>query len=135
MDKYSELPYSALVIDDNTFNREVFRLALEASDYIVEEAQNGLEALTILAERTFDLAVIDLQMPFLNGGAVLNAIRLDSSHTRMKIIVATANPHMATQDVEMSSDYILYKPIDVHEFAILASRLKERRSTVPPLVP
>src|SRR4051794_3457737 len=106
MDTQSEVLNSALVIDDNEFNREIFRLALESADYTVEEVRNGVEALDVLSRRRFDLAVLDLQMPFLNGAAVLQAVRLDPIHGRMKVIVATANPHMAMDDVQELADYV-----------------------------
>jgi hypothetical protein len=53
----------------------------------------------------------------------------------MRLIVATANPHMATHDVHELADYVMNKPIEVHEFAILVKRLKIGRTTSPPTVP
>jgi CheY-like chemotaxis protein len=117
--------HTALIVDDNSFNREIFQLALEAAGYETTQARNGTEALVVLEARRFDLAVLDLQMPFVNGVVVLQRVRSNPVHARMKVIVATANPHMAIQDVQNLADYVMYKPIDIHEFASLAGRLKK----------
>jgi CheY-like chemotaxis protein len=117
---------SALIVDDNHFNREIFRIALQAAGYQTAEARDGVEAQAVLETRQFDLAVLDLQMPLIGGAIVLKNLRLNPVHTRMVVIVATANPHMAVGDVQSLADYVLYKPIDIHEFARLVARLKDR---------
>jgi CheY-like chemotaxis protein len=117
---------SALIVDDNDFNREIFRIALEAADYYVTEAANGVEALVSLQSRTFDLTILDLQMPLVDGITVLKNLRFSPIHSNMVVIIATANPHMAVGDVQALADYVLYKPIDIHEFARLVERLKHK---------
>jgi len=117
---------SALIVDDNQFNREIFRLSLKAVGYETTEACNGAEALALLETRSFSLIVLDLQMPLVNGETVLKCVRSNPAHARSNIIVATANPHMAVQDIQSLADYVVYKPMDVREFARLAERLKGR---------
>jgi CheY-like chemotaxis protein len=115
---------SALIVDDNQFNREIFRLSLKAAGYETTEVGNGAEALALLDTRTFSLIVLDLQMPLVDGATVLRNLRSNPAHASTHIIVATANPHMAVQDIQLLADYVVYKPMDVHEFARLAGRLK-----------
>ncbi|WP_028585230.1 ATP-binding protein [Desulfogranum mediterraneum] len=63
-----------LVVDDNTVNRDVARMTLQQY-HQVTAAENGLDALEILAEKTFDLILMDVQMPLLDGLTTSTIIR------------------------------------------------------------
>jgi CheY-like chemotaxis protein len=119
-------PDTALIVDDNYFNRDLCALALEHINYQVSHAVNGLEAIKILQERKFDLLILDLEMPELDGRGVMRQIREMNIHQTMSIIVMTANAHMATNEIDMNVDFVVYKPIDVNEFSRLAQRLTKR---------
>ncbi len=114
---------SALIVDDNYYNRDLCRLALEHAGYTVTEAENGQEAVELLDKGTFDLLVLDLAMPKMNGIDVIHEISHHPRHQAMPIIVMTANPHMATEDVELQVEFVLCKPIDVQVFTRFAQRL------------
>ena len=114
---------TALVVDDNYFNRDLFKLALEHVGYTVLEAENGLIALNLLKEHIFDLLVVDLAMPELDGASLVRQIRKEERHKRMIIVVVTANHHLATHNVDLDADYFMYKPIDIAEFAPFTQRL------------
>ncbi len=116
---------SALIVDDNYFNRDLCILALHHVGYTIREASNGVEALQLLAKEQFDLLILDLAMPELNGVEVIRKLRAEPVHREMSIIVMTANPHMATNEVENTADFVMHKPIDVEEFAHLAGRLAQ----------
>lgn len=116
--------YSALIIDDNFYNRDIFRFALENADYTVTDAESGLEGLTLLEKQKFNLLVLDLQMPGMNGLEVLKQIRQESRYQQMRVIVVTANGHLATQEVDKLTDHLMFKPIDVVGFSHFVSRLK-----------
>lgn len=116
--------YTALVVDDNFFNRDIFRIALETAGYTVTEATDGMQGVLVLAERTFNLLVLDLQMPKLDGRAVLRSIRDNPTHKFMHIVIVTANAHMIAEDVDNMADYVMHKPIAVAEFSAFASRVK-----------
>lgn len=116
---------TALVVDDNYFNRDLFKLALEHVGYVVLEAENGLIALNMLKESEFDLLVVDLAMPELDGVSLIRKIREGEGHERMIIVVVTANHHLATNEVD--ADYVMYKPINIAEFAPFTQRLMNYR--------
>jgi CheY-like chemotaxis protein len=67
--------------------------------------------------------VLDLAMPGVNGIDVINEISHQTRHEAMPIIVMTANPHMATEEVELQVEFVLCKPIDVQVFTRFAQRL------------
>jgi DNA-binding response OmpR family regulator len=115
--------YTALVIDDNFFNRDIFRESLEAAEYVVKEAETGKDGLALLAVETFTLLVLDLQLPDMTGIDILKKVRADGTHDKMRVLVVTANPHMVTEFVENDTDYVMQKPINVMEFMMFAKRL------------
>lgn len=117
------LPVSALVVDDNYYNRDLCRLALEHAGYAVVEAESGEEALRFLERQSFDLLVLDLAMPGVNGVDVIQEIGRQPRFQSMPIIVMTANPHMATEEVELQVEFVLCKPIDIQVFTRFAQRL------------
>jgi CheY-like chemotaxis protein len=124
-----ELPApTALIVDDNYFNRDLCSLALQFVGYSVTEATNGQEAVQILTQNTFDLLILDLAMPEINGVGVIRQISNQPRHRDMSIVVMTANPHMATDEVSTNADFVMHKPIAVEEFAQLARRLAHHAS-------
>jgi two-component system cell cycle response regulator DivK len=120
----AEKMYSALVIDDNFYNRDIFRFALEDAQYTVTDAENGYDGLNLLDKQTYNLLVLDLQMPGINGLEVLKLVRENPRHKNMRIIVITANGHLATNEVDVLTDHLMFKPIDVVGFSHFVSRLK-----------
>ncbi|MBN2303782.1 MAG: response regulator [Anaerolineae bacterium] len=116
---------TALIVDDNWYNRDIFRMALENADYEITEAEDGKKGLDILEQNTFDLLVLDLQMPEIDGYGVLKALRAEDRHKSMRVLVVTANPHMATDKVDDMADHVMLKPIDVVSFAQFTKRLKK----------
>lgn len=121
---------TALVVDDNFYNRDLCSLALQHVGYTVTEAENGVEAVSLLEQRRYDLLVLDLAMPDMDGLEVIREIRRKVIHPHMCIMVMTANPHMAMhEEVELAADYVMYKPIDITAFSKLLERL--RNSMLP----
>jgi CheY-like chemotaxis protein len=117
---------SALIVDDNFYNRDLSAIALKHSGYTVDEANNGLEALSMLQQRRFDLLILDLAMPEMNGTELLRQLDAHNLMQNMCIVVMTANPHMALGDVvDEHADYVLFKPIDIMEFTRFAKRLSD----------
>ncbi len=114
---------TALVADDNYFNRDLCRLALENAGYDVVDAVDGKTALERLEEQPFNLLVLDLAMPEITGVEIIQKMAQTPAQHAMTKVVMTANPHMATEEVQAIADFIFYKPIDVLAFANLARRL------------
>lgn len=123
--KPSPVVLKALVTDDNYFNRDIFKVALEDIGFFVEEAPNGRTCLNFLEKETFDLLVLDLQMPDLNGLEILRRLSQEKVD-KMSILVITANPHMITEEVEEKADFTMQKPVDVADFSNFAKRIMDR---------
>jgi CheY-like chemotaxis protein len=116
---------TTFVVDDNFHNRTIARIALESAGFVVEEADDSTEAYQTLTERTFDLLILDLQMPKLTGNTILHHISDQALHKNMKVIVMTANPHMADDSIHDKADFVMMKPFDVAEFQRLARKISQ----------
>lgn len=120
----SQRQFTALVIDDNEDNCEIFRLTLQKSGYSARSCDVSTEGLALLEKEAFDLLLIDLQMPYLSGSEILRRIR-DLPHLKkMKRIVITANSHMLNEELDELADYVMQKPIDVLDFGSFVQRLQ-----------
>lgn len=106
-----------LLVEDNETNQEVAKGILEPFGPVVVIANNGQEALDILAKEEFDLVLMDMQMPVMDGITATRAIRKDPTTRDMPILAMTANA--MDQDVETCLDAGMNdhigKPINVDE--------------------
>ena len=103
-----------LVADDNRVNRLLLCRSLELMGHRVDSADNGRRALEMLRAQAYDLLLLDLAMPELDGFGVLEARRADSALHDVAVIVTSALggvPPMA-RCIEMGADDFLHKPVD-----------------------
>ncbi len=118
-----------LLTDDNMVNRQVIRLLLSPLGVTVTEAANGREALERLAAEPFDLVLLDVHMPVMDGLEAVAAIRASpESWSGVPVIALTADAMRGDREKYLAlgmSDY-LSKPVDQRElhakmFVFLAS--------------
>ncbi len=86
----ADQPASLLVVDDNETNRDILSRYLERRGHHVSVAASGLEALAVLAGRQFDLILLDVVMPDMNGYQVLESLKADASLSRIPVIFISA---------------------------------------------
>ncbi|MBI1406850.1 MAG: response regulator [Caulobacter sp.] len=101
-----------LVADDHPTNRKVIELMLEGAAEVVC-VENGLEAVDAVAVRPFDLVLMDMQMPVMDGLTAIQRIRSRETEGRMPIIMLTANalPEHVAASLQAGADRHLDKPI------------------------
>ncbi|GAB4546195.1 MAG: hypothetical protein Fur002_21030 [Anaerolineales bacterium] len=107
-------PARLLVIDDNKVNRMVLARSLEQLGHSVETAEDGEEGMQKLHSKAFDLVLLDIEMPKMNGFEVLEACLNDVDLRQMPIIMTSA---MDEQDavvkcVELGAEDYLTKPVN-----------------------
>ncbi|OHB34202.1 MAG: hypothetical protein A2882_05125 [Phenylobacterium sp. RIFCSPHIGHO2_01_FULL_70_10] len=105
-----------LVADDNPTNRRVVELMLDAAGAEVVSVENGAEALDALRADAFDLVLMDLRMPVMDGFEAIRAIRQREAQRpdgRLPIIVLSANsaPEDREASAEAGADRHIAKPI------------------------
>jgi PAS domain S-box-containing protein len=108
-------PARVLVVDDGPENRELLRLVLTETGLQMEEAENGKIALEKSRAAPFDLVLMDMQMPVMDGFTATRHMREDG--LKMPIFALTANAMKgAEKDVtEAGCSGILTKPIDIDQ--------------------
>jgi CheY-like chemotaxis protein len=120
----SSSPFSVFLVDDESSNREILRIPLEAAGCRVTEAEDGRQALEVLRYETFDLLILDLQMPIMDGRELFERVKEMPMHSTMRIVVLTANPSMVTDSMREQADFVVLKPINLREFLQLLNRLR-----------
>lgn len=105
-----------LIVDDNKINRVVTQKILERNSYVCSTAANGLEAVEIVEKEVFDLILMDVNMPFMNGFEATSAIR--KFNTIVPIIALTANdPSQMEGDIaEIGFTDVIIKPYETDYF-------------------
>lgn len=103
-----------LVVDDVEDNREVLRRRLEREGYAVTSAGDGREALTRIGETPFDLVLLDVLMPELDGYAVLEQLKSDPATRDIPVIMISAMDDMPSvvRCIERGAEDFLPKPFD-----------------------
>jgi CheY-like chemotaxis protein len=114
----------ALVVDDNWYNCDIFRIALEKAGYTVDIAYSGKTGLEQLHTRLYNILVIDLQMPIIDGISVLKEIKDSDIRQNMYILVVTANAYMATDELDLLSDMVMFKPVNISDLTFFLERIK-----------
>lgn len=101
-----------LIVDDAATVRMYYRSMLEEAGYTVEEAMNGIEALEKALDAPFDLYVVDVNMPKLNGYGFLNELRRQEIPQRPAIMVSTeAAPGDEAAAYRAGANSYLVKPV------------------------
>jgi signal transduction histidine kinase len=130
-----------LVVDDELVNRVLLTTNLEESGYLVETAKDGQQALDILSAQQFDVVLLDLIMPRMDGYQVLAKMKSDAALRRIPVIVISSMDEMdsVVHCIEMgATDYLTkpFNPVLLHARlnASLASLQEERMAILRQLV-
>jgi two-component system chemotaxis response regulator CheY len=101
-----------LIIDDAATVRMYHRGIVESAGYAVEEALNGIEALEKALQNPFDLYLVDVNMPKLDGYGFLRALRGEDIPQAPAIVISTeAAPHDQQAAFMVGANGYLVKPI------------------------
>jgi CheY-like chemotaxis protein len=103
-----------LVVDDNEVNRDMLARRLRRLGYTVVLAENGREALERLAAEPFDVVLLDIMMPVMNGYEVLGRMRASLRLRNLPVIVLSASDETASavRCIELGATDYLTKPFD-----------------------
>jgi class 3 adenylate cyclase len=121
---------SILVVDDNEGNRELLSRKLLREGFGVTTAADGHEVLAVVKEKHFDIVLLDLMMPGIDGIEILRRMRADSTMKDIAVIVISAVDEMSSivRCIEMGAADYLSKPFDsVLLMARIAAILERKR--------
>jgi adenylate cyclase len=105
---------SVLVVDDDAVNRKMLTTLLEREGHRVTTAEDGRQALEALRDGAFDVVLLDIVMPEMDGYQVLDQMKDDDRLRLLPVIVITALDELdsAVKCIEMGADDYLPKPFD-----------------------
>ena len=115
----AEIDPQILLVEDKPMNRKLATVLLEKKGWNVTPAHNGRHALEILESRTFDLVLMDIQMPVLDGLEATRRIRAGEKDTGAHIPIIAMSAHAMQGDrekfIEAGMDGYVSKPINPEE--------------------
>ncbi len=116
-----------LIVDDEEDFRDIFALLIERMGYVPLTAADGRQALQLLKETPCDLALIDYQMPHMNGIELLREVR--RSHPRLEVIFVTGfgTPPSMVEAMKLGVFDYVTKPLNLDEIEELIHRLVRTR--------
>ncbi len=120
-----EFPLEVLLAEDNRVNQKVALRFLERLGYRAEAVANGLEAVTAVENRRYDLVLMDVQMPEMDGYEATRQIRARLTPERQpKIFALTANALQVDRDLAVAAgmDDHISKPVKMHEISAAIRR-------------
>jgi len=105
-----------LLIDDSPTLRKVLNFYLSRNGFIVSEAGNGKAGLEFIDHETFDLIILDMNMPVLSGFEVLKTLQERPQFpTPILILSADREEESKARGIELGASYYMTKPFKPHE--------------------
>jgi len=110
-----------LIVEDDSFVMDIYQTKLSQSGYDVAGAVNGLEALKIMKDNDFDLMLLDIVMPYMDGLEILKKVKVDEKNKDLPIILLTNLSQKEEVDKGLklgASDYLIkshFTPSEVLE--------------------
>jgi len=119
---------SILIVDDDIGVRNMLSSVLYDGGYLIEGVENGKEAIKACEESSFDVALIDIELPDMKGTELLN--RLKKLQPKMIRIIITGHPSIesAMKAVNERADGYVLKPFEVTELLEMIARLLTERT-------
>ncbi len=119
------MPLNILLVDDSAVNLKIASLMLKKLGHHVDLATNGIEAIEALDDQSYDMVIMDIQMPEMDGLEATKIIR-QKWHQSLKIIVVTSLKNYRDMCFEAGADDFLIKPLRIEK---LRDAIKYHMST------
>lgn len=122
--------FHILVVDDDKHTRMLLRAILQAENYTVTTAADGIDALQILDREHIDLVVLDIMMPRMNGYEFTQLIRETDNFLPILMLTAKTLPADEKQGFIVGTDDYITKPIDKDKLLLRIKALLRRAQIV-----
>ncbi len=116
---------SILIVDDYPAVRRVIKDIIVALGMTAEEAENGLEAQTVLKDRKFDMVISDLVMPEMDGFELTEALRNTPQYRRLPIVIISTHDDAKYifRALHLGADDYIIKPPSMEMVKIVLARI------------
>ncbi|GEN31841.1 two-component system response regulator ResD [Cerasibacillus quisquiliarum] len=121
MDKNAHI----LVVDDEERIRRLLKMYLEREDFIIDEAENGQEALELALKNDYDLILLDIMMPEMDGIDVCQELRKEKN-TPVIMLTAKGEESNRVQGFEVGADDYIVKPFSPREVVLRVKAILRR---------
>lgn len=121
--------FKVLVVDDDDSVRKAMHFALQ-DNFDVTVSQDGLEAIERLYKEHFDIILLDIRMPRLNGIEALKRIQKIAPETDVVMLTATVNSDITSSVLQLGAINYLTKPFEMEELIALLNRLARKKQII-----
>jgi CheY-like chemotaxis protein len=117
---------TVLIVDDDEFLADTFKVMLEDAGFYVETAATGGQALLKASQLDFDMAILDLRLPDTTGSELSR--RLKDRNSDINVVLLTGNTDMLENldPAQIGSDEVMLKPVTPDELLKITEKLKGR---------
>jgi two-component system response regulator ResD len=123
-----ETDVKILVVDDEDRIRRLVRMYLEREDYMIDEADNGHDALEMALEEDYDCIILDLMMPEIDGIEVCEELRKEKD-TPVIMLTAKGEESNRVQGFEVGADDYIVKPFSPREVVLRVKAILRRATS------
>ncbi|KAB2924841.1 MAG: response regulator [Bacteroidetes bacterium] len=116
-------PFNILVVDDEDALRNVLSSELQSEGYSVVSAADGDEAISILQQKSFDLVLLDIKMPRVDGFEVLRFIKERYANTKVIMLTGFADLKNAIESKKLGAEDFVSKPYDLVDLLTTIERV------------
>src|SRR5690625_5281074 len=106
---------SILIVEDERKLSRVLALELEYENYDTEVAANGMDALKLMREKSWDLVLLDIMLPELSGLEVLRRVRKTDDMTPIILLTARDQVHDKVSGLDLGANDYVSKPFQIEE--------------------
>lgn len=119
-----------IVVDDEPGMREFLEIMLQKDGYLVQTSGDGRNAIDIIEKENFDLAIIDVQMPSMNGLDLLRRMSDTSPETTVVMVTAFASHESAIEAMKLGAYDYITKPFKIDEIKLVIRKALEKKRLV-----
>ncbi len=122
----SERKHQILLVEDEEHLHEALKLNLELEGYEVSSAMDGKIALDTLQNAVFDLIILDIMLPNVDGFTIIEKLRLNNNLTPILVLSAKNSSFNRVQGLKLGADDYLNKPFNLEELLLRVAKLIQK---------
>jgi two-component system alkaline phosphatase synthesis response regulator PhoP len=119
--------HSILLVEDEEHLHEALKMNLEMEGYEVDSAYDGGEALKQIQSAHYDLIILDIMLPSLDGFSITERLRLNNNQTPILILSAKNTSANRVQGLKLGADDYLTKPFNLEELLLRVAKLIQKQ--------
>ena len=121
--------HSILLVEDEVHLHDALKLNLHLEGYEVSSAYDGHEALKHIESSAFDLIILDVMLPGLDGFSIIETVRLNNNETPILVLSAKNTSLNRVQGLKLGADDYLTKPFNLEELLLRVGKLIQKSTT------